>query len=91
MLDVYSRAYYYKLISHLETKSVKWNSEPVAYGVLYSDPEDYSFFGRSIIDNSIAMKSCLMYAGIVLEGTVRYFNSISNQFQLNLNSVSIQF
>ena len=69
-MDVYTRSTDFNELKDLETSSVKWTSAPVSYGVLYSNEEDYTFFGRTIIDNSILMKSCLMYASISNDGSV---------------------
>ena len=74
-MDVYTRSVYFNELKDLETTSVKWGSAPVSYGVLYSNLEDYTFFGRTIIDNSNNMKSCLMYASIKNDGAVSTFPS----------------
>jgi len=39
-----------------------WSSEAVSYGILYTDRDEYIFFGQTIKDNQIALKTCLMIA-----------------------------
>ncbi|XP_066913633.1 uncharacterized protein [Clytia hemisphaerica] len=66
LVDPYLRSLDPNRWTSFQKSTVVWQSSSVSYGALFSSDADQNFFGEAIKDNRLAMKSCLMYSGLML-------------------------